>query len=92
MSSPIECMIDASMTCTKCGTKGIGNCDCWEGKPSRKELIKTEAERMASEVIGHIDQMYPGMWQGVPKTARKSLRGCIINQVTAALSKFSATV
>jgi hypothetical protein len=57
MPSPIERMIDASMICTKCGTKGIGTCDCWEGKPSRKELIKTEAERIASEVIGHIEDV-----------------------------------
>jgi hypothetical protein len=88
--SPLERMIDASMECTTCGTKGIGNCHGWEKKPSRKELIKAEAERIAFEVIEYIDRMYPGMWAGVPKSARRSLRGCIINQVTVALSEFSA--
>lgn len=26
---PIEAMIDAVMSCVICGTKGMGNCDCW---------------------------------------------------------------
>jgi len=26
---PIESMIDAAVTCGKCGTRGIGNCDCY---------------------------------------------------------------
>lgn len=26
---PIEAMVDAVMRCTKCGTQGMGNCDCW---------------------------------------------------------------
>lgn len=28
--SPIEKMIRAAVSCTKCGTKGFGNCGCWE--------------------------------------------------------------
>ena len=27
---PLDGMIDANVTCTRCGTKGVGNCDCWE--------------------------------------------------------------
>lgn len=29
MTSPINRMIDAVVQCTKCGTQGVGNCDCW---------------------------------------------------------------
>jgi hypothetical protein len=79
--SPLERMIDANMACTKCGTKGIGNCHGWEKKPSPKELVKAEVDRVASDIIGHIDTMYSGMWAGAPKTARRSLRGGMINQI-----------
>lgn len=81
MPSPLERMIDANMACTKCGIKGIGNCHGWEKKPSRKELVKAEVDRVASDIIGHINTLYPGMWAGAPKTARRSLRGCMINQI-----------
>jgi hypothetical protein len=27
--SAINAMIDAHVKCTKCGTQGVGNCDCW---------------------------------------------------------------
>ncbi len=30
MTKPIEAMINAAVTCNKCGTKGFGNCDCYE--------------------------------------------------------------
>lgn len=43
--------------------------------------MNVDAERIAEEVIGHIDTMYPKMWEGVSKNARRSLRGCIINEV-----------
>lgn len=43
--TPIEAMIDASESCSKCGTKGMFKCDCYEkcscgwiaesGKPCR---------------------------------------------------------
>jgi hypothetical protein len=46
---------------------------------------KAHANAVASEVIYHIDQMYPGMWEGVPTTARLSVRNTIINRVTALL-------
>lgn len=35
------------------------------------------AEAVANEVIYHIDQMYPKMWEGVPKTARVSVRNVV---------------
>jgi hypothetical protein len=81
MPSLLERMIDASMACTTCGPKGIGNCHGWDKKPSRQELVKAEVDRVASEMIGHIDTRYPGMWAGAPKTARRSLRGGMINQI-----------
>lgn len=30
MSTPIEKMIDAALVCSKCGAKGMFNCDCYE--------------------------------------------------------------
>lgn len=27
--SPIEQMVDALVSCTKCGVRGVGNCGCW---------------------------------------------------------------
>ena len=45
MSAPIKRMIDSAVSCGKCGTSGVGNCDCYEhcscgywaekGKPCR---------------------------------------------------------
>jgi hypothetical protein len=81
MPSPLERMIDANIACTTCGTKGIGNCHGWEKKPSRQELVKAEVDRVASQIIGHIDTMSPSMWGGAPKTARRSLQGGMINQI-----------
>lgn len=48
-----------------------------------------EIERAAKEIIGHIDTMYPAMWSGVTKNARRSLRGCVINTVRATLLRLS---
>ena len=75
MPSPLERMIDANMACTKCGIKGIGNCHGWEKKPSRKELVKAEVDRVASDIIGHIDRMYSGMWAGCAKNCEEKPAG-----------------
>jgi hypothetical protein len=45
------------------------------------------AAEVAERVIGHIDTMYPEMWRGVTKNARRSLRGCVINEVNAELKR-----
>jgi len=51
------------------------------GYQEEKLSVDEKAERIRNEVIGHIDLMYPGMWEGVPKTARISLRNLIEQQV-----------
>lgn len=28
-TTPIDRMIDAAVSCVKCGTPGVGTCDCW---------------------------------------------------------------
>jgi hypothetical protein len=43
--------------------------------------ITIDAELIAFNVLAHIDEMYPAMWTGVPKTARTSLRNTIIRQI-----------
>lgn len=53
------------------------------GKTLRKQI----AERVAEEAIGHIDTMYPKMWENVPRSARVSLRGSIINTVVSELER-----
>jgi len=47
----INRMIDSNVRCSICGTKGVGNCDCWEdcscgwvhekGKPCRNPECPT---------------------------------------------------
>ena len=55
------------------GKLATGKCeDC-------EELGRMWREEIAERVIGHIDTMYPAMWQNVPKTARTSIRNTIIN-------------
>lgn len=43
------------------------------------------AEDVAGEVLHYLDVMYPGVWIGVPRAARRSLRTVIIRHVLAAL-------
>lgn len=45
------------------------------------EETECRAEEVATNVIHHIDTMYPNMWEGVPKTARVSIRNTIIREV-----------
>lgn len=30
MIAPFDCLIESSVSCTKCGAKGVGTCNCWE--------------------------------------------------------------
>lgn len=46
---------------------------------------KAAAWDVAAHVIQHIDDMYPKMWEGVPKTAHLSVRNTIFNRVAALL-------
>lgn len=49
-----------------------------------------DAHRVAEEIIGHIDTMYPAMWTGVTKNARRSLRGCIVNEINAEFKRLQS--
>lgn len=51
-----------------------------------RDNLEDAADSIASEVLHHIDQMYPAMWEGVPKTARTSVRNTIRQQVVRHLS------
>jgi len=44
--------------------------------------VLAAAEAIATDVIHHIDTMYPAIWQGVPQMARRSVRNTVINGVT----------
>ena len=86
MVSPIERLIDASVVCVQCGTQGFGNCHCWERVPAvvareKHQWRQAQGTRVARHVLQHIDAMYPQLWEGVTKNARRSLRGCIIREV-----------
>lgn len=39
------------------------------------------AMAISQSAIGHVDQMYPKMWEGVASTARRSLGNHIYNEV-----------
>lgn len=52
----------------------------------RANLI-TAPDAVASEVIGHINTMYPDMWIGVPKSARVSIRNVIKRAVLAEMKR-----
>ena len=73
--SPIERLIDAA--CAR--------------EPAVRPVPTEEEQHLANGVAGsvlyHIDQMYPGMWQGVAKAARKSLRNTVVSEVERALMK-----
>lgn len=43
------------------------------------------ADQVALEVVNHVDQQYPAMWDKVPKTARVSLRNFVYDQVLLAV-------
>lgn len=93
MDSPLDRMImNANLRCTICGSSRT--CACWSkcrcgwsyrtGEACRNPNHGL-AEDVATEVIAYIDLMYPDMWNGVAKTARKSLRNVVRREVERAL-------
>jgi hypothetical protein len=51
--------------------------------------IEAEAVDQADRLIDYIDTMYPGLWAGAAKSARRSLRAHLYNQVTALLQRWA---
>lgn len=49
-----------------------------------KDALPGIAEDIASDVLYHIDTMYPQLWDGLPTTARARVRITIIEKVLAA--------
>ena len=41
MTSPIEKMIDSVVWCGTCGTKGVGNCQCYDNNPNAHRDLKS---------------------------------------------------
>jgi hypothetical protein len=87
MGTPLDHLIDATVSCTKCGTPGIGTCHCWDAPvdTQRHEVVEDLAQEIAVGVINYIDRMYPAMWTAVPNTARVSVRHTIINSIVTHL-------
>lgn len=54
-----------------------------------ERAVDAEAAAVAAAVIDHIDLHYPDMWHGVPKSARRSVRNTVYNQVTALLQRWA---
>lgn len=65
--SPIEIMIDEA-----CG---------YDPSAQEKQSKDEFREDFAQAVLNHIDTMYPSMWDGVPKTARTSIRNFIRSRI-----------
>ena len=76
MRTPIEIMIDK--VCGYNPNVKLSRC--------AMEHEKRQAYNLASEVIDHIDKMYPVVWTGAPKTARISIRNTIYNRVITLLT------
>jgi ribosomal protein L37E len=62
-----------------------GRCEACDR--DRKEQIHDAAYHVASNVLNHIDSMYPRMWEGATQSCRTSVRNCIVNQVVSVLSR-----
>jgi len=45
------------------------------------KVLEDMAHDVASEVLHHIDTMYPDMWRHAPQSARTSVRNTIIQAV-----------
>ncbi len=43
--------------------------------------VYRDADDAAIRVICHMDTMYPALWDGVPKTARTSVRNTIASEI-----------
>lgn len=78
MTSPLEKLID--------------NATGYKAAPMpKKRNPATDAQKKIAyaagdELIWHIDQMYPSMWEGVPKSARTSIKNTVYNRVISILT------
>jgi hypothetical protein len=72
--TPIERMVDSVMSCTLCGAKGVGTCDCWvtcscgwhfeKGTECRNEVHRCPRlvrKLRCIEVVGHPGRCWPGV-------------------------------
>jgi hypothetical protein len=66
-------------------TPGVGSTDSAPETKALREAL--DPESFAVHVLHHIDEMYPSMWDSVPKSARTSIRNTIINRLRAALAQ-----
>lgn len=57
--------------------------------PKKRTLPTAEEKQIATdagnEVIWYIDAQYPAMWDGVPKSARTSVKNTVYNRVISIL-------
>lgn len=77
MNSPIDRLIDIASGYTP-------------PAPAPKRTLPTAEERQTASdagdaVIWHIDAQYPAMWDGVPKSARTSVKNTVYNAVITIL-------
>jgi hypothetical protein len=77
---PINRLIDAACGIDEKEASGIAR------RQASPEECR-QAKALADEVIGHIDAMYPAMWQNVPKTARISVRNTVYNRAVEMLAR-----
>ena len=83
MTTPINQLIDKA-----CGIgDDLGKAEVI-GKAEVQHTHEELANKAAAEVINHIDTMYPAMWEGVPKSARTSVRNVVYHQVMMSLNLF----
>jgi hypothetical protein len=75
-TSPIEMMID----------KACGHVPK-EQRRTATDQEKNDARSVADDLIYHIDQMYPAMWNGASKSARTSVRNNVFNSVLSLLMR-----
>jgi hypothetical protein len=54
-------------------------------QPVSRDVIKLIAEDIAKEVASHIETMYPKAVQATSPNMLVSVRGCVFNQIMAAL-------
>ena len=70
-------------------------CGVTPPKPATKRTLPTAEERelakdSGNEVIWYIDAMFPAMWEGVPKSARTSIKNTVYNRVITILLNTAA--
>lgn len=62
----------------------------YKSPPQKKRTLPTAEEKQiatdaGNEVIWYIDAQYPAMWDGVPKSARTSVKNTVYNRVISIL-------